>query len=121
VSLIQLLGRLLSPFDYWRARPVLLSPFRTCSWLTTRPFRISSSPFPNQRVLVGMQLDVIGDRLVDEIPARTFLRGGQRIKRFNLFSDGTETDGFVIAAHNARTITHIILYYRSIGNVLNFT
>jgi hypothetical protein len=37
--------------------------------------------------------------------------GGQRIKRFNLFSDGTETDGFFAAAHNARTITHIILNY----------
>jgi hypothetical protein len=45
VSLIQLLGRLRSPFDHWRARPLLLSPFTTCSWLTTRPFRISSSPF----------------------------------------------------------------------------
>src|SRR6266478_8044934 len=45
VSLIQLLCRLLGPFDHWRARPVLLSPFRTCSCLTTRPFRISSSPF----------------------------------------------------------------------------
>src|SRR5580698_10805904 len=76
--------------------------------------------FPNQRVLVGMQLDVIGDRLVDEIAARTFLCGGQRIKRFNLFGVGTETDGFVIATHNARTITHIIVYYKSVGNVLNF-
>jgi len=44
MSLIQLLGRLLGPFDHWRARLVLLSRFRTCSWLTTRPFRISSSP-----------------------------------------------------------------------------
>ena len=65
----------------------------------------------NQLVLIGMQLDVIGDRLIDEIAAWTFLRGGQRIKCFNLFSDGTETDGFFIAAHNARTITRIILYY----------
>src|SRR6266481_108672 len=45
MSLIQLLGRLFGPFDHWRARPVLLSRFRTCSWLTTRPSRISSSPF----------------------------------------------------------------------------
>jgi hypothetical protein len=67
----------------------------------------------DQRVLVGMQLEVIGDRLVDEIAAWTFLRGGQRIKRFNLFSDGTETDGFLVAAHNTRTITHIILSYNS--------
>jgi hypothetical protein len=65
----------------------------------------------DQRVLVGMQLDVIGDRLVAEIAAWAFLRGGQRIKRFNLLSDGTETDGFLVAAHNARTITHTILYY----------
>src|SRR6267143_2918264 len=72
----------------------------------------------NQRVLVGVQLDVIGDRLVDEIAAWTFLRGGQRVKRFNLFSDGTETDGFLVAAHNATTITNIILYYNS--SVLTF-
>jgi AbrB family looped-hinge helix DNA binding protein len=39
------------------------------------------------------------------------LRSGQRIKRFDLFGDGTETDGFLTAAHNARTIAHIILYY----------
>lgn len=44
LGLIQLLGRLLGPFDHWRARPVLLSPCTTCSWLTTWPFRISSSP-----------------------------------------------------------------------------
>ena len=44
VSLIQLLGRLLGPFDHWRVRPLLLSALTTCcSWLTTRPFRISSS------------------------------------------------------------------------------
>src|ERR1700691_3572192 len=59
-----------------------------------------------------MQLDVIGDRLVDQIAARTALCGGQRIKRFNSFSDSTETDGFLVAAHNTRTITHIILYYK---------
>src|SRR5882762_7078183 len=72
----------------------------------------------NQRVLVGVQFDVIGDRLVDEIAARAFLLGGQRIKRFNLFSDGTETDGSLLAAHNARTITHITLYYSSIDTSL---
>jgi len=44
VSLIQLLGSLLGPFDHWRARPVFLSLLTTSSWLTTRPFRISSSP-----------------------------------------------------------------------------
>src|ERR1700722_16252259 len=65
----------------------------------------------NQFVLIGVQLDVIGDRLIDEIAAWTFLRGGQRIKCFNFFSDGTETDGFLIASHNARTIARIILYY----------
>jgi hypothetical protein len=31
MSLIQLLGRLRGPFDRWRARPVLLSRFWTCS------------------------------------------------------------------------------------------
>jgi hypothetical protein len=67
----------------------------------------------NQRVLVGVQLDVIGDRLVDEIAAWTFLRGGQRIKCVNLLSDGTETDGFLIAAHNTGTIPHIMLYYNA--------
>lgn len=70
-------------------------------------------PLSNQRVLVGVQLDVIRDRLVDEIAAGPFLRGGQRIKGFNLFGDGTETDSFLIAAHNAIIITHIILYYNS--------
>jgi len=67
----------------------------------------------NQRVLVGVQFDVVGDRLVDEIAARTVLRGGQRIKRVDLSSDGTETDGFLVAAHNARTITDIIMYYKT--------
>jgi len=70
-------------------------------------------PLSNQRVLIGVQLDVIRDRLVDEIAAGPFLRGGQRIKGFNLFGDGTETDSFLVAAHNARTITHIIPYYNS--------
>ena len=72
-------------------------------------------PLSNQRILVGVQLDVIHDRLVDEIAVRPFLRGGQRIKRCNLFGDGAETDGFLLAAHNARTITHIILYYNSVS------
>src|SRR4026208_2484211 len=78
------------------------------------------APFPhlfqalaNQCVLVGVQLDVIRDRLVDEIAARPFLRGGQRIKRFNLFGDGTETDGSLVTAHNTKTITGIIPYYNS--------
>src|SRR5437660_11283827 len=42
VSLIELLGRLLGPFDDWRGRPLLLRALTSCcSWLTTRPFRIS--------------------------------------------------------------------------------
>jgi len=70
-------------------------------------------PHANQRVLVGVQFDVVADRLVDEIAARTVLRGGQRIKRVDLFSDGTETNGFLVAALNARTIIYIIAYYKT--------
>ena len=44
----------------------------------------------NQRILVGVQFDVVADRLIDEIAARTVLRGGQRIKRVDLFGNGTE-------------------------------
>src|SRR5271165_4104384 len=75
------------------------------------PFLHFFQSLANQCVLVGVQLDVVGDRLVDEIAARTLLRGGQRIKRLDLLHYGTEADGFLLAPHNARTITHIILYY----------
>ena len=68
----------------------------------------------NQRVLVGVQIDVVGDRLVDEIAARTVLRGGQRIKRVDLFGNGAEADGFLGVALNARTITCIIVYYKTV-------
>ena len=70
------------------------------------------NPLANQRVLVGVQIDVVGDRLVDEIAARTVLRGGQRIKRVDLFGTGAEADGFLGVAHNARTIACIIVYYK---------
>ena len=53
------------------------------------------NPLANQRVLVGVQIDVVGDRLVDEIAARTVLRGGQCIKRVDLFDTGAEADGFL--------------------------
>src|ERR1019366_2494037 len=69
-------------------------------------------PLANQRVLVGVELDIVGDRLVDEIAARTVLRGGQRIESVDLLGDGTETDGF-LCAHNAKTITCIIMYYKT--------
>ena len=79
------------------------------------------APFPHlfetvldQRVLVGVQIDVVGDRLVDEIAAGTGLRGGQRIKRVNLFGDGAEADGFLGSAHNPGIIACIIcLLYTS--------
>src|SRR5207245_2379585 len=77
-------------------------------------FSLLFQPLANQCVLIGVQFDVVGDRLVNEIAARTVLRGGQRIKSVDLFSDRTETDGFLIASHNARTITHIFLYYNSV-------
>jgi len=60
-----------------------------------------------------VQLDVVGDRLVDEIAARTVLRGGQRIKRVDLCGLGAEADSFLDVAHNARTITCIIVYYKT--------
>ena len=70
------------------------------------------NPLANQRVLVGVQIDVVGDRLVDEIAARTVLRGGQCIKRVDLFDTGAEADGFLGVAHNTRTIACIIVYYK---------
>jgi len=70
------------------------------------------NPLAKQRVLVGVQIDVVGDRLVDEIAARTVLRGGQRVKRVDLFGTGAEADGFLGVAHNARTIACIIVYYK---------
>ena len=38
----------------------------------------------NQRVLVGVQYHIAGDRLIDEIAARTVLRSGRRIKCIDL-------------------------------------
>jgi hypothetical protein len=47
-------------------------------------------------------------------PARpSVLRGGQRIKRVDLCGNGAEADGFFGGAHNARTITCIIVYYKT--------
>src|SRR5271156_1862986 len=68
---------------------------------------------PNQRVLVGVKLDVVGDRLVDEIAAGPVLCGGQRIKGVDLFGDGAEADGFLGDAHNTIIITCIISYYNT--------
>ena len=52
-------------------------------------------PLADQRVLVGVQFNVVADCLVDQIAARTLLRGSQRIKRLDLFGIGTEADGFL--------------------------
>jgi len=52
-------------------------------------------PLAHQSVLVGVQLDVVVDRLVDEITARTFLRGGQGVEPIDLFGDRAEADGFL--------------------------
>src|SRR5208283_2157125 len=73
-------------------------------------------PFADQRVLVGVQLDVVGDRLVDRIAARTVLRGGQGIEGFDLFGQGAEADGFLGGTHNAKTIACIIVYYKTLSS-----
>jgi len=56
-----------------------------------------------------MQLDVVADRLIDEIAAGSVLRGGKRIERVNLFGVSTEADGFFRVGHNAITIPRIIM------------
>lgn len=66
----------------------------------------------NQRVLVGVQFDVVGDRLVDEVAARTVFRGSQRVQRVDFFGVGAKADGLFGGAHNAETIACIILYYK---------
>ena len=55
----------------------------------------------HKRVLVGMQFEIIADGLVDEVAARTALRGGQGIKGIDLVGIGTKADGFLRAAHNS--------------------
>jgi len=42
-------------------------------------------PLANQRVLVGVQFDGVGNRLVDEITARPVLRGSKGIKTETIF------------------------------------
>src|SRR5664279_167712 len=76
-------------------------------------------PFADQRVLVGVQFDVVADCLVDQIAARTVLRGSQRIKRLNLFRIGTEADGF-LGSHNTVTISCIILYYKTFSQCRSY-
>src|SRR5271157_4682518 len=93
--------------------PRLLKPLDDLLMAYDTAFPHLFQPLANQRVLVGVQFDIVSDRLVDEIAARTFLRRGQRIKGVDFFSDGAETDGFFIAAHNTEIITHIILYHRA--------
>src|SRR5450755_2323603 len=66
----------------------------------------------NKRVLVGVQFDVVVDRLVDEIATRTVLRGSQRIKGVDLLGVGAKADGFLGSSHNTWIISCIILYYK---------
>ena len=54
----------------------------------------------NQGILIGVKLDIVGDRLVDEVAARTVLCGRERIKRLNLFGGSAEADGFLGGTHN---------------------
>jgi len=65
----------------------------------------------DQRVLICVQLDVVGNRFVNKIAARTILRSSQRIECIDLFGHGAEADSFLGRAHNAKTITCIISYY----------
>src|SRR5450631_2977609 len=68
----------------------------------------------DQCVLVSVQFDVVANCLVDQIAARTVLRGSQRIKRLDLFGNGTEADGF-LGARNTVTVPCIILYYKALS------
>src|SRR5450631_4887667 len=68
----------------------------------------------DQCVLVSVQFDVVANCLVDQIAARTVLRGSQRIKRLDLFGNGTEADGF-LGSHNTVTVPCIILYYKALS------
>src|ERR1700692_4797074 len=48
----------------------------------------------HQLVLVGLQFEVVGDGLVNQVAARTVLRGRQRIERCDLIGGGPERWGF---------------------------
>jgi len=63
----------------------------------------------HERILVGVQLNVISDGLIDEITAGAVLRYGKLIERINLFGVGTEANRFFCVAHNAGTIPCLIM------------
>src|SRR5258707_6244635 len=71
----------------------LLEPLYDLFMADDATFSHLFQPLANQRVLVGVQFDVVGNRLVDGITARPVLRGGKGIKRVNLFGIGAEADG----------------------------
>ena len=88
----------------------LLEPLYDLLMADDASFSHFFQPLANQRVLVGVQFDVVGNRLVDEITARPVLRGGKGIKRVNLFGIGAEADGFLSGARNTGKISYIIKY-----------
>jgi hypothetical protein len=88
----------------------LLEPLYDLLMADDATFSHFFQPLANQRVLVGVQFDVVGNRLVDEITARPVLRGGKGIKRVNLFGIGPEADGFLSGARNTGKISYIIMY-----------
>jgi hypothetical protein len=50
--------------------------------------------FAHERILVRVQFDAISDRFIDEMIAGRVLRYGKQTERINLFSVGTEANGF---------------------------
>src|ERR1700730_17351688 len=92
----------------------LLEPLYDLLMADDATFSHLFQPLATQRVLVGVQFDVVGNRLVDEITARPVLRGGKGTKRVNLFGIGAEADGFLSGAHNTEKISSIIMYYKTL-------
>jgi len=66
----------------------------------------------NQCVLVRVQLDVIVDRLVDEIASRPILSSGQRIQGIDFIGSRAKAHGFLGATHNLLIIPSNSLYYK---------
>src|ERR1700751_831644 len=116
MGLIQLPDRLFGPFDHLARAPCLLESFYNLLMAQNAALAHIFKSLAHERVLVGVQLDVISDGLIDEIAAWAVLRRGKRIERSYLFRIGTEADGFFYA-HNTQTITDIIVYYSNYPRV----
>jgi hypothetical protein len=110
---------LLGPFDHLPVDHLpdnsasvsgLLEPLYDLLMADDATFSHLFQPLANQRVLGGVQFDVAGNRLVDEITARPVLRGGNGIKRVSLFGIGAEADGFPSGAHDTGEMSYLRMY-----------